>query len=136
MHWSIQYVGKAWLAGGRGPDAFDCWGLIWEVYRTRYGIELPQYPNMDPAHHLAVGKAIDAGTRAQEWEQVATPFEGCVVAMSQRRIFHHVGLFLNADGGLILHAHDRGNVVAQKRASLTRSGWHKVAYFKHRDFPQ
>jgi cell wall-associated NlpC family hydrolase len=33
-------IGKPYSRGGRGPNAFDCWGLIMEVAK-RAGIELP-----------------------------------------------------------------------------------------------
>lgn len=35
-------IGKPFENGGRGPDNFDCWGLVLEIFR-RYGIELPDY---------------------------------------------------------------------------------------------
>ena len=36
-------VGKAYKNGGRGNDAYDCWGLVMEIYR-RHGITLNDYP--------------------------------------------------------------------------------------------
>lgn len=36
-------VGKAYRNGGRGNDAYDCWGLVIEIYR-RQGITLNDYP--------------------------------------------------------------------------------------------
>lgn len=35
-------IGKPFSNGGRGPDAYDCYGLAVEVFR-RHGIELPDY---------------------------------------------------------------------------------------------
>lgn len=39
--WCAAYIGRPYLWGARGPDAFDCWGLIEDVLRTRFAIELP-----------------------------------------------------------------------------------------------
>ena len=36
-------VGKPYKIGGRGPNAFDCWGLVRYVYKELLNIELPVY---------------------------------------------------------------------------------------------
>lgn len=36
----VDLIGKPWRHRGRGPDAYDCYGLLREIYR-RQGIELP-----------------------------------------------------------------------------------------------
>jgi cell wall-associated NlpC family hydrolase len=36
-------LGKPFIDGGRGPDAFDCWGCACEVWRRMTGDELPDY---------------------------------------------------------------------------------------------
>ena len=37
-------IGKPFKLGGRGPDAFDCWGLVREVMqRMRPGLALPDW---------------------------------------------------------------------------------------------
>jgi len=35
-------IGRPYVHGARGPEAFDCWGVCAEVYRRR-GVELPDY---------------------------------------------------------------------------------------------
>ena len=35
-----RYVGKPWVSGGRGPDEFDCWGLVKYVMANEYDINL------------------------------------------------------------------------------------------------
>lgn len=42
MHRVTDLIGAPFRDGGRGPDAYDCWGLVREVYK-RYGVELPDY---------------------------------------------------------------------------------------------
>ena len=37
-------IGKPWRLGARGPDAYDCWGLVREVMqRMRPGLPLPDW---------------------------------------------------------------------------------------------
>lgn len=38
-----KYIGLPFVSGARGPDAYDCWGLILAVYAEVYGIQLPDY---------------------------------------------------------------------------------------------
>ena len=44
MHWAEDLIGCPWVAGGRGPDAFDCWGLVRWCWGRHFGIEVPEIP--------------------------------------------------------------------------------------------
>ena len=44
MHWAEDLIGRPWVAGGRGPHAFDCWGLARWCWRERFRIEVPEIP--------------------------------------------------------------------------------------------
>ena len=35
------YVGKPWAPGADGPCAFNCWGLVRDVFRTQRAVDLP-----------------------------------------------------------------------------------------------
>ncbi len=39
----IDLLGVPFKRGGRGPDAYDCYGLVMEIYRRRRQIELPDF---------------------------------------------------------------------------------------------
>ena len=41
--WAEPFIGKPYADGGRGPDAFDCWGLVREVLARTTGVHLPYY---------------------------------------------------------------------------------------------
>lgn len=38
----LDLIGVQFAYGGRGPDAYDCYGLVMELHR-RLGVELPDY---------------------------------------------------------------------------------------------
>ena len=133
MHWATDYIGKPWVSGARGPDAFDCWGLLWWVYRHQFQIELPIYAGVNPKDVKRVGRLMTDGSVDGDWLEIETPEEGCAVAMSQNKVIHHVGIFLNADGGVVLHAGDKLNVLAQPIKQLSQYGWRTVRYYKHKD---
>jgi cell wall-associated NlpC family hydrolase len=131
MHWAFQYIGKPWVSGARGPDAFDCWGLLYEVYKVRYGVTLPLYDRVSARDILLCTRLISAGAEQVEWQRTEAPFEGCAVGLSQNRLFHHVGIYLEVDGGMILHAADKKSTTAQSPATLKSQGWNRIEYFFH-----
>jgi len=107
-HWAHNYIGKPWQRLARGPDTFDCWGLIYDIYKTQYNIELPKNL-IDPVNVSAYGKAINEGKEHPDWAEHREPAEGFVVPLSKSRLFHHVGVWLDVDDGLILHAPEGGS---------------------------
>ena len=48
MHWADDYVGRPFKKGGRGPEYFDCYGLVRLVLHEQSGILLPSYAEDDP----------------------------------------------------------------------------------------
>lgn len=134
-HWAEQYIGKPWVSGARGPDEFDCWGLVWWVYKQHYGLQLPLFPGFNdvPATPLQVSGIIGETLRDPElpWDRVLVPTCGCAVAMGIGKRFHHVGVWLDLDGGLILHAARKRNVVAQSLSAVQHLGMSNIAFFQH-----
>jgi len=130
-HWAKSYIGKPWARMARGPDSFDCWGLVYDVYKTHYNIELPQNL-IDPIHVKAYAMAINEGKDHPDWIEKDEPKEGYVVPLSKSRLFHHVGIWLDVDEGVILHAHQGSCVVAQSMHSMKAHNWTKFKYYTHR----
>lgn len=127
--WVSLYLGKPWVSGACGPDAFDCWGLLWAVYREQFGIEIARYPGVAEAGTLETVRRIEGWKDLPEWETLAAPVHGCAVAMSMNLRFHHVGMFLDVDGGLVIHAADGRNVVAESLPRLRQTGIKRQAFF-------
>ena len=138
MHWVTDYLGKPWEPGARGPDAFDCWGLLRDVYERQFGLSLPFYPGLphDPtASEMSQMVRTIRQELDEDWLEIPEPFEGCAVAMSQSRAYHHVGLFMEADGPRVLHCWDGAAVMLDPLPRLKLKGLKKITYFKHRLWP-
>ena len=135
--WVLFYLNAKWNVAGDGDgtpeEGYNCWGLLRHVYKSLLGIDVPKYSSITSENIHSVGKLIDAGAKGEDWSRV----EDCnrlhmdAVALSKGKIFHHVGIYLNFDGGLILHAHDGGRVVAQRPSQLRAHGWSRIEYFRH-----
>jgi hypothetical protein len=105
------------------------------VYRTEWGIELPEYAHVLTYDAGIVARVIDQavrqGAQSGEWRPLATPVDGCAVALSTREVYHHVGIYGDVDGGLVLHAADYKNAAAQSLLALRGRGYRKINFFQH-----
>ena len=122
-------IGKPFAYGGRGPDAYDCYGLVMEVMR-RYGVELPDYGLPGPEHTPA---AIDAAatTARPDWVEIPSPIPGCLVAIAYPYpgLISHVGVVIDADR--FIHARAATGGVTIDR--LSSPAWRKRirGYYKY-----
>lgn len=125
-------IGLPWLAGARGPEAYDCWGLFLAVQRQHFGRDLPQIP-IDALNLRAVLDAFHGHPERQRWQPVRTAEEGDAVLMRQSRYPVHIGVWLDIDGGGVLHAVRHAGVVFQTLAALDAHGWRIEGYYRFRE---
>ena len=135
MHWMTPYIGLPYLTGGRNKKGLDCWGLMRLIYKEEKGIELPEYPGISAEEAIIKGKVIARDT-ANDWIPIEKPEDGCGVAMSQKHVYHHVGVWADADGGKVVHCWEGTKfVVADTRRNLYLKGFLKIAFFRHKEWP-
>lgn len=61
--WVSRYVGIPYIDRGRGPDAYDCWGLVRLIMAERFGVELPRFDELywtDLSYCRELGRRVDA----------------------------------------------------------------------------
>lgn len=101
MSWINHYLQNAvYVDGGRGPIAYDCWGLVCEA-RDRYlGLSLlPLYGdlrNTDPRSFTKAYRAESLKLRECQAEH------GAIAAVMVGGICVHVALVLDIDGELFI----------------------------------
>lgn len=111
-----RYVGIPYKEGARGPDAYDCYGLVMSVFEDA-GIRLPCWYQGSPGI-LSASKAIDGAVLQAMSEGKAVrcePKEMAIVVVRSRDRAHHVGVCLS---GGILHS-----------SSPFGSMWHEISRF-------
>jgi cell wall-associated NlpC family hydrolase len=130
MIWAGHYVGKPFRDGGRGPDAYDCWGLVRAVYRDVLGIDLPAYGEISAADLLRVRREIAAGSVSEPWHPVPVPraLDVCVMRLPTGRGHGHVGVMV--DAGTVLHAEGRCGVAMEPVSAATIRG-RVMGYWRH-----
>ena len=129
LHWATAYIGRPWRVGAAGPDAFDCWGLVRAVYRERTGTELPP-AGFTSEDLLTVMRDFRDHPERRRWRLVDAPAELDALLMAQARQPVHVGLWMDAGGGRVLHATHQG-VCAHDRHSLATLGYQIVGVYRH-----
>ncbi len=128
-HFANKYIGRPWVAGAQGPDSFDCWGLVRFVLLHEYGYNVPPV-NINPNNLRDVLSAFHADLAFQAFVEVDKPQDGDVVLMRQAKNPVHAGIWLDVDGGGVLHCVREIGVVFQDIASLNLCGWFLHSYYR------
>lgn len=103
-------IGKPFKLGGRGPDSFDCYGLVQEVYK-RANTTIPDY--LRPEHLAAAHEVVEHGVR--EWEAVPQMVGSVAVIRIVGRAAAHVGIVLPYSQ--MLHVWERSGGVCREPLS-------------------
>ena len=120
MNWTRKYVGKAFKDFGRGPQEYDCWGLVWDIYRKELGIDLPHYSVSPQASGIADTTIRDA-VKSADWEESkeAQEFDIVIMALNWEKPEqnNHVGIYLGS-GACIHCAQESGVAIVNLSAPL------------------
>lgn len=129
MHFANKYIGCPWVAGAQGPNSFDCWGFVRYVLKHEYGYDVPQV-NVNPECLRDVLHAFRTDLAFQAFVEVEKPQGVDVVLMRQAKNPVHAGLWLDIDGGGVLHCVRESGVVFQNIRSLNLSGWYLHSFYR------
>jgi hypothetical protein len=130
MHWAVQYIGLPWVKDGVGPDAYNCWSFVRWVQAEHYGRKLPVIPHPDDDRDLC---ALFRGhPEHRRWQVVDSPKDGDLVQMRRRVDPWHIGVWVDIDGGKLLHCARGAGVVCQHLAALAVERWHVEGFYRFR----
>lgn len=120
-------LGRPYRKGAAGPDAFDCWGLCRFVQAHLFGRELAAVEAW-PDDEMQLAGFVASHIERKKWHRIETPQHGAIVEMAHHLMPWHVGVFLNVDGGGVLHARQRMGVVFEPVLRLQRGGFREVNF--------
>jgi cell wall-associated NlpC family hydrolase len=129
-HWAIRYIGLPWVNGGQGPDSFDCWGFFRYVQKENYGISVPIIET-DADDYRQVARTFADSQERAKWIRKQTPECGDAVLLAHARYPSHVGVYVDVDGGGVLHCVRGEGVVFSTMTALKLSGWGRIEIFRH-----
>lgn len=124
-------IGKPFLWNGRGPEAFDCWGLVEHVLDQR-GIPHPCIRLSVLAESYAEA-TIESSRYMQQhvsdarWQRTDDLEVGAVLALSSHRRIHHVGIVTPFG---VLHTTPAHGAILQSVAQLKASGYQRIEGYR------
>ena len=110
-----DYIGKPYaIDGGDGINTFNCATL----YRAVTGIDATIIPTCQSGSRIEIIKAIRENKK--HYNILTEPKEGCIVALSQLRNPHHVGVWVS---GGVLHCLEKVGVIFSTLDNLKLNGY-------------
>jgi hypothetical protein len=119
----IPYLGLPWISGQR-----DCWLFFRELQEKFYGRTVPVV-DVDVMNIRDVIHKVETESH-EHWTQISKPEDGCAVLMSRARYPVHIGMWVELDGGKVLHCAQGMGVVFQNRQALFFDGWTGITYWR------
>lgn len=108
--WWNKYIGMPFAEMGRGPDGFDCWGMLMHIYQSERRIILPSYIEYyDSTNDREKISETIFRERQERWKEVSPPLEFDAVLCTMRGVPMHVGI-VTKPGYMIHCAHGIGTV--------------------------
>ena len=98
------------------------------------GRDLPVIP-VDALNLRTVLHTFKNHPERQRWAAVDVPKQGDAVLMRQSRHPVHVGVWVDADSGGVLHCAQQIGVVFQQLSSLASHGWQVEGYYRWKELP-
>lgn len=86
----LDLIGVEFAYGGRGPDRYDCYGLVMELHR-RCGVELPDFTSPTVLSEIADLMAANK----YRWRQIAEKPAAGVIPMSAFKPGHVLEIRMN-----------------------------------------
>jgi len=127
--WVADIVGKQWKAYETGPDYYDCWGAFCFAFLKKFNLVLDRHLEIPTANPMAFHRVVAKEIKTNNWVQITQLEDGCLVLMSEGRVWHHVGMWLDINGGRLLHSKEGLGVCLDNRHTL--NNFNRVEYWKY-----
>jgi len=128
--WVHKYLDLAYEDGARGPDNFDCWGLVRHVIHYELGGRLmPSWGYVRNNMSKEFTKAYRA--ESESMEQCA-PDVGAIAAVFRGSLMVHVGVVVKIDGRLAVLDINPKTRCRWRTISEFEAPYAKVIYYRDR----
>jgi hypothetical protein len=123
-----DYIGIPWEAGAQGPNSYDCMAFFRFIQKEHFNIEVPIIIAPDYEDQHAIADMFSSNTERKKWLRIVIPEHGCAVLMHRPM---HIGIWLDIDGGGVLHCTRGIGVIFTKDSCWAFSGYGRKEYFRH-----
>lgn len=116
------------------PEGLHCWELVRACQAGVFGRALPPVLVAPERKRELIG-LMDLRHSYPGWREIETPAHGAVVFMTRNghdgsRAACHAGVFLDLDGGGVLHTDDPHGVVFEGLAELAARNWADLSFYE------
>lgn len=126
MHWATQYLGQPWVEHDN-----DCWAFFRKISAAHYQRNL-SIIEIDTANLRACIDQFLNHTEHRHWQKTTSPLDGDAVLMSQGKMPSHVGMWLDVDGGGVLHCVKGAGVIFTKTNQLYMLGYQVLGFYRYK----
>ena len=124
-----QFLLTRYVEGGRGPDEYDCYGLVRDARVALFGARLlPVCADAKPGLIPVITREVARVAKDHDMN-VAPPAPGHVATAWHGRVCVHVGLVVEANGGLRILETDRPTGPCLTRVAHFEARYSKVVYY-------
>jgi cell wall-associated NlpC family hydrolase len=126
-----DYIGKPYLVNARGPDQFDCYGLVLDVYKKFLGITLPDWTVDDGSVQTAI-RVINSAWQSSDAmdlvRKVDEPQDMDIAFLTRHSMAHHVGVYIN--GGVLHSSHKNRGTAWERPEAFHATGRGELQYWR------
>jgi cell wall-associated NlpC family hydrolase len=118
--------GKPYVRGALGPESYDCYSFVRDVYSSCYNIELPEH-NLESKVIAKIAKS-----QRKNFCKCFDPRGGDLVLMGGPRMDLHVGIVIDLPhvGYVIAHMDEKTGVVADNVHTLELRGFSRINFYR------
>lgn len=129
-----RYLRTRYVPGGRGPDEFDCWGLVRDARQQLFGLPLlPSYGAITPDDKAGLTRACT--DTVLQYLEPCKPARAAIATAWRARLCVHVGLVVQADGRLWVLETDTPGGPCLTPLRLFENRYLRVIYYADKSFP-
>lgn len=124
-----KYLKTEYERGGRGPEKYDCWGLVRAVHHELFNRPLlPSYGAICPTNKAGLTKACADVKESGRFIEVASQ-PGAIATAWRASLCVHVGICVLVDGRLWVLETDEPDGPVLSSQSAFESRYSKVIYY-------
>lgn len=124
----VNYIGKKWEEGAAGPDKYDCHHLVLEIQERFYDKKLPSV-EVNAASLLDVVRKIKNDKVWDQFVKLDFPEDGCLVKLFTAENPNHIGVYIDIDGGGVIHSL-RGSGVVFDNVFILKKTYARIEFYK------
>lgn len=108
---------------------FRCWDLVRHVSLVLFDRHLPEVPE-EIEGNLQIARAFRGNPERAKWRITNWPHSGSIVLMGAATREMHAGIYLDIDGGAVLHTQEKTGVALDAFSEL-RSNVHTLNCYEY-----